>query len=66
MTDPQNLLNKLDWEGWPEGITWFQPDDFEDKALSKLVERALDLYQDLETVHKELKDRCEELGAELP
>lgn len=39
-TEPQEFLDKLDWEGHA-GVEWFNPDEFEDDDLAQAVEESI-------------------------
>jgi len=54
-TTKQDILDKIEWEGWPDALEWIDPEDIEDSKIADLVERAIDCYMDLEALRKELE-----------
>lgn len=61
----QSIIDKIEWEGWPEAITWFSSEDFEDEEVANLIDDAWAAYDNLDRVKQRLFDRLKELGVDV-
>lgn len=50
----QVIYDKMDYEGWPDVLTWFNSDEIEDDRLANLWDEARGLYEDLEMVKDDI------------
>lgn len=64
VTDPQYILDKIDWEGWPDALEWLVNDNFGDEELNQLIYDATQLHTQLNYLHNQIEDRVEELLGE--
>jgi hypothetical protein len=61
MLSPNEIRQKIEWEGWPDAIEWLDAEDVEDETLKGALQSASDAYLDLEAARDTLYARLDEL-----
>jgi hypothetical protein len=56
MITNSEIRSKLGWEGWPEALEWFDPEEVEDPEVAIVLSEAMGLYLRLDELHMELID----------
>lgn len=58
MANVEFIRHKIDWEGWPDALEWFN-DDYGDSELNALIAKAQAHLYGLNQLHDDILDRVE-------